>query len=206
MSAGERERLSALPVRRQVTSISYARLLLPDLLSDRSGLLLYIDSDTIVNRSLRPLVETELGDYALAAVPDGPEKFVTWRNRVLGRAPDAPYFNAGVQLINLVQWRQLRLGETSLAFAEANPAIVDWADQDSLNIVIGANWTPLPHVWNWCTESGAPGSFELAHIIHFTSRLKPNDRACEHPAKALYLQHRANTPWRAKTSEISRIG
>ena len=204
LSAKQRAVLAKLPVRRQLSHVTYARLLLPDLLDDRTGRLLYVDSDIIVARSLRPLFSSDLAGRALGAVPDAPLKFVSWRNQKLGRAPETPYFNAGLQLIDLERWREHELGTRTMMFAKENASVVDWLDQDALNATIGSNWTPLAEKWNWVTEGHSSNDFRGAHVVHFTAAYKPSHECCSHPAKQLYLYHRAHTPWRNKSLQSSK--
>ena len=109
---------------------------------------------------------------------------------------EAPYFNAGMQLIDLQPWRARNFGAQAISYAEENPEIVDWLDQDALNVVVGSDWSALPASWNWCTGGNSPGEFTSARIIHFTEQPKPNHVDCSHPAKQLFSRHRRDTPWR----------
>ena len=196
LDAHQKSRLASLPVRRQLTYVTYARLLLADILADRNGRLLYLDSDMVINGSFRAIFDVDLQGHALGAVPDLAPKFAPWRNRCLGRPVEAPYFNAGMQLIDLQPWRARNFGAQAISYAEENPEIVDWLDQDALNVVVGSDWSALPASWNWCTGGNSPGEFTSARIIHFTEQPKPNHVDCSHPAKQLFSRHRRDTPWR----------
>jgi lipopolysaccharide biosynthesis glycosyltransferase len=60
-----RERIAGMRVGGNRTLVVYARVLLPDLLLERTGKLLYLDCDTLINSDLRPLFETLIDRHAL---------------------------------------------------------------------------------------------------------------------------------------------
>jgi lipopolysaccharide biosynthesis glycosyltransferase len=191
------KRLSKLRANRQFTPAVYGRLVLPDLLADRFGRMLYLDSDVVINGSLLELCDIDLRGQAIAAVPDGAGPgFVSWRNRALGRPQDAPYFNSGVLLIDLAEWRRQNLGSRAIAFATANPDRVEFVDQDALNWVVGSRWTPLNVKWNFHPpDDVSRAMFDKATIVHYTTAIKPDCEDCIHPARDIYLAYRGETPW-----------
>ncbi len=68
------------------------RLILPREITDRHARLLLIDSDMIVNWSVRPLFNMDMQGRPLAAIWDPLAEHIV---RDLGRIPDPNYFNAG---------------------------------------------------------------------------------------------------------------
>ncbi len=59
--------------------------------------------------------------------------------------PDAPFFNSGVMLVSLEQWREQQVGTRSLALlSETSPLL----DQCALNVVLENDWRPLHPAWN----------------------------------------------------------
>jgi lipopolysaccharide biosynthesis glycosyltransferase len=194
-----RARIAHLPKMAYWTQAAFIRLLVPDLLPDVTGKVLFLDVDMMVNRSLRALLETDLDSAVLAAVPNAGDPDVLARlNRVVGRPSDQPYFNSGTLLIDLDRWRVRDLTERCLDFLTLSPAI-SYPDQDALNAVIGEDLKVLPRTWNfWASQpmNLTHQDYAAAHIVHFIGRIKPNMVESRHPAKELYLAHRANTPWR----------
>ena len=64
---------------------------------------LYLDCDTIVNGSIRPMYETELGNH-LAGMVMEPTVYREMKESI-GMEKDEPYYNSGVLLMDLEAWR-----------------------------------------------------------------------------------------------------
>src|SRR6516165_5662678 len=89
-------------------------LLLSDLLPEFVERVLFLDPDTLVLDDVATIWETDVSDSALAAVADqaiplcsSPRGVKDWSS--FGIPETAPYFNAGVMLINLTRWRRLNI-------------------------------------------------------------------------------------------------
>lgn len=164
---------------------TYFRLLAPQLLAgDR---LLHFDPDIIVQSDISQLATIPLRQ-PVAAVPERAAKSHLCNMRL--RRGDQPYFNAGVLLIDLHQWRSRELTARTLRWLADHPDA--WAqDQDALNAVLDKDWQPLEQTYN----SHCSGEHRSAHIVHFTGERKPHEAACDHPAKGEYLAFRRVTPW-----------
>lgn len=165
----------------------YGRLILPDLLDADVSRLVYLDADTIAKKSIRPLFEMDL-DGAIAAAVGGP---LPRMNASIGRPADRFYFNSGVLVLELDQYRAGRLGDRALEIIGNND--LRFPDQDALNLVIDGRVVPLDRSWNMELAEGR----DTAAIIHFT-HAKPNTVECEHPEKELFLEYRSHTPWAEK--------
>ena len=195
IDAAARKRLANFPRTIGLSRAMYSRLLLPDLIPQKTGRLLYPDSDMVVRSSLRPLFAVPLNGHALGAVEDAPEA-VPVINARLGRPPNTPYLNSGLLLIDLEKWRSANLGERSMAYIETTAH--GYPDQDAINLALGTDWAVLERKWNLVESEAArfPRShYEKAAIIHFTWR-KPNHPRCDHPARDMYFAQRQNTPWK----------
>ncbi len=196
-------RLQGFALRGHLSVVGYYLFLLPEILPANVDKVLYLDPDLIVTSDLRPLWEVELEDHLLAAIPVPPayfhEKIVT---------PGQDYFNGGVLLINLKQWRDEGTTEKALeTVTRLEPYIQRGINQDVLNVVTRDRWKRLPLLWNKCPEYylGWGGSTyeeeelrtakEDAGIIHFAGPVKPWHYACSHPERNAYLQYRKGTPW-----------
>jgi lipopolysaccharide biosynthesis glycosyltransferase len=153
--------------------VVYTRLLVANLLPS-GGRVLYLDCDTIVNTSLRPLFAIDLEGQALAAVGD------------------SGYFNTGVLLVDLDAWRRERVGERTLEYARQHPDQLEFPDQSALNAVLDGQFLRLDERWN--VKRKKAGDFRSAWIVHFTG-IKPHMAKCSNPAKELFFEHRAQTPW-----------
>lgn len=112
---------------------------------------LYLDSDMLVLSSLAPLLQMNLGDATAAAVVNYPPidvMRIAIRRSQRGEVnPNAPYFNAGVLLVDVDRWRSRAIGSRSRAFLKRFPR-TRLLDQDALNMVLVNDWTQLDKEWN----------------------------------------------------------
>ncbi|HXP73324.1 MAG TPA: glycosyltransferase family 8 protein, partial [Stellaceae bacterium] len=148
--------LGGLTVGANITLMTYARLLMADLLPRELDRILYLDGDILVRGELQKLWIVDLRGRTVGAVVDLPRYQFNHR---LGLPPDAPYFNAGVLLIDLRRWRQLDIGSRCLAFAREHPSRLQWWDQCALNFVLHDDWISLDRVWNF-------QSMDVAHLVN----------------------------------------
>ncbi|MBS7541761.1 glycosyltransferase family 8 protein [Ancylobacter oerskovii] len=215
--AHEMERhFGARPVNHHLSRTAYARILMPLLLPQAQGRLLYVDCDTLINAPLAPLASLDMQRFAVAAVDDiarlDPARHAQ-RNQTIGLPGEMRYFNSGVLLIDLDQWRREGLSERVMAFAADHPDL-PMMDQDALNGTLRGNWLVLDERWNLHRRlvkgryEGDPVEWDDAAIIHFIGQIKPNYADCAHPARDRFLSHRARTPFaqaRMKTKLSRKI-
>lgn len=110
---------------------TYARIFIQNFVEDTIEKILFLDCDTLICGSLQPLFEEELGHYALASTKDVlPEYYC----KKLGIAKEAFYFNTGVLLINLPQWRKLACEERAVKIMLNKHPYYWMPDQDTLNV------------------------------------------------------------------------
>jgi lipopolysaccharide biosynthesis glycosyltransferase len=212
----EPDLLSGFPVFGHISIATYFRLLLPSVLPPILDRVLFMDCDVVVNGSLHELWTTPLGDHPLAAASD---RNLPMQRQRLNMASDAPYFNAGIMLINLDLWRQEDVLKRGLAYAEKNSEKLNNWDQDVLNhlfekraVIVHQRWNAQSHLWGldptWLAEQGGLNPEEQeAHddpaIIHFAGGgfAKPWSYRCPHPWKDRYRAVLATTPW----ADVSRV-
>ncbi len=145
------------------------RLELPRLLPDCRRAI-YLDADTIVEHDLRELWGETDGDGPVWARQDWmfpvmSHPFLRERCDGLGMEPDDPYFNSGVLVLDLDEWRVRQYGLRVLEFLRANSAHCPWLDQDALNAVFRGRWKPLDPRWNRYPAEVA--QLEPSGIIHY---------------------------------------
>ena len=164
----------------------------------------------MINGSLQDLWNTPMEGYAMAAVTD---RNLDMQRQRLNLEPDSPYFNAGVMLIDLKQWRKESILDRALNIANANANILNNHDQDLLNILfekrvllVHQRWNAMSHLWGldpaWLKDQGGLNQEEQeAHdapvVIHFAGGgfAKPWNYRCPHPWKERYRQLAIHTPW-----------
>ncbi len=187
---------STVVVTRWASRATYGRLLIPEVLSDRSCAL-YVDTDVLIVDSVRSLLEQKCDGSPVAAVRDAGTPVVAcgvclrgWD--VLGIPGNREYFNSGVMLMDLHLWRELDLGARAFAFLREFPEHARCWDQDALNVILADDWKRLDLRWNafpmselttipgreYRAEDVEPLEYLLAledaaAIIHFAGATKP---------------------------------
>lgn len=161
------------------TASTYLRLALPDAFSGEYDRILYLDSDIFVQGGdIAALLNVDLAAHPVAAVRDN----MQWRtpNRLIPEfkqfgIPNAPYFNAGIMLIDVQSWQRQKVLDDALTFGASNAGTMPRNDQTLLNVVLHKNWAELSPVWNWQYSEKAR-LFEPmvgANILHFIGPRKP---------------------------------
>ncbi len=193
----------------------YARMLLSSILPGHVDKVLYLDCDTVVADDLAALWNTPIDHAYLAGVQDTIDLFY---HKAIGLAPEIPYLNAGVQLINLKRWREDDLEARFIAFIRRFHGQVPFHDQGLINGVCGTDRVLLPVRYNLTSNLYSYSAhtikriYFLPHfysqreldeakrepaIIHFTSGLvgRPWEEGCTHPEQERYRRAKQGTPW-----------
>ncbi|MBV9481331.1 MAG: glycosyltransferase family 8 protein [Acidobacteria bacterium] len=187
------------------TRDNWIRLWVQDFFSCDVDRVLYLDSDIVVIGDVAPLWNLDLQGALLGAVDiPGSDRGVT----SLGLRPEDGYFNSGVLLIDLKQWRQSRALDTLLRYVEAHADLLLDVDQDALNACFSARTKRLDYKWNviWSffrdppliplSASEIEGVRREARIIHFNGSKKPWNYFCDHPRRREYDRYLRMTEWR----------
>jgi lipopolysaccharide biosynthesis glycosyltransferase len=99
-----------------ISKLTYARFLTPQIFPATVSRVLYLDCDILVLDDLGKFCTTDLERHLLGAIHDGLDVQIK-RNAVQLNVPRVrDYFNAGVLLIDLDQWREKQIVETALDF------------------------------------------------------------------------------------------
>lgn len=187
--------LPPLPTDARIPMAAYFRLLIPQLVGEQTGRILYLDCDLLVTADLGPLWTTDLGGAVLAAVHD-PGADQT-RRTALGLSVGHSYFNSGVLLIDLHAWRRERVTEEALDFLSRFPGRAAYHDQDALNAcldsrvaILGTHWNFMPYL-EGTREHPEYAAIELGQdfpkIVHYAGRHKPwTATACDDRWAALF--------------------
>lgn len=191
-----------------VSLASYARLLIPDLLSDDIHRVIYLDSDLICTDSIGRLWMMDMRGRAVAAVPESVTEGKTAGSvggirayRELQLPADFPIFNSGVMVLDLCQWRELLLAQQAFAYLMVARDYVRWHDQEAINVVIRGNWHALSNRWNHSTfQSTSNGT---AHskmsappaVVHFNSETKPWHDSYDRELAEVFFNALDRTAW-----------
>lgn len=179
-----------------VSSATYMRYFLADLLPEGIESALYLDSDLIVRKSLEELVpiSTEQFDKVsdlllpILAVRESPEAN---HLRAFGHSGGA-YFNAGVFLANLEVWRKERVSTRLSQISLKHSGQLPFWDQDVLNLAFDREWGELDALYNFRASDFFN---DAAKVVHFVGAEKPWYRGCAHPHVQDYDFYRSLSPF-----------
>ncbi len=141
---------SELFVSGQLSRTAYFRLEMGTLLPETVQKAIYLDCDLLVKEDIQKLWNHDMQGHPLAAVPDlgimASSKDWKKKQRELGLKQEDLYFNSGVLMVDLKQWREQDYGRRVEQLAHDNA--YQHHDQDALNKAFYGNWQPLPLRWN----------------------------------------------------------
>jgi lipopolysaccharide biosynthesis glycosyltransferase len=189
------------------------RLFLADLLPSELNRVIYLDADVLVRRSLRAMWELDLLGNVVGAVRDpiipwfGAPLGPPWEK--LGVAAGAPYFNTGVMLIDLNQWRAANVGRSALDLL--HEVQLPHGDQCALNTTLTGSLLRLPPTWNvqaghlqerkpmaWIVEPAHELAEAMAdpNVVHFNTSSfgRPWFSGCTHPFASAWLDALHSAP------------
>jgi len=159
-----------------VSSAAYLRLEVPHLVPPEVERLLYLDCDILCLGSLDELFDVDLRGNTVAAVRDPHARRLCDFGGLPGLArypeldPQAPYFNAGVQLIDVPSWLRDDVTRRSVDYVRENKDDTRFLEQDALNSVLHGKWLRVNKKWNHCLtyrlESAMGGTLEEATLLH----------------------------------------
>ncbi|WET76721.1 glycosyltransferase [Amycolatopsis sp. QT-25] len=177
----------------------YFRCLLARIYPETVERAVYIDSDTVILKDLRPLWSWPLNGNPIAAVGDLvsviSDAISHWQE--IGLDPDAPYFNAGVMVIDLARWRAENIGEQVMRQCQENRHRLliqnrwNQHDQYGFNVVLQHRWTALPSGWNHYAER----ALDDVGIVHFLGDMKPGAPLALPECTELFIQAVDATQW-----------
>jgi lipopolysaccharide biosynthesis glycosyltransferase len=185
-----------MPASNHLTRATFLKLIIPYACPflDRA---VYLDADMVALRDVRELLTLPLGGYAVAAVQDPVfptfgSPHVLQGHPLKQAAPDTPYLNSGLMVMDLVRWRELSIGRESIDIAARRVHSTLFAEQDAVNAVLKGDWLQLDRRWNSLPFRELSGSPEFraavrsrgdlrelltvdveAYVMHFAGPNKP---------------------------------
>ncbi|MDD6090897.1 MAG: glycosyltransferase family 8 protein [Hallerella succinigenes] len=196
-----------------ISIATYLRLLTPEILPKHIDKVLYLDTDIIIQKDIEDLYEEDLNGIALAAVEDAPNESV-----VAKEIFPAPYFNAGVILLNLNFLRATKFTEHAFRYIKSNPDKLSLHDQDVLNALLHDKAKFLSIQWNLldCYYNDPPkiqtnkrSALKIAlsdpAIIHFSGSIKPWHVECEHPLSHLFKKYLPKIKLKSQSLKLEHL-
>ena len=191
------------------------RLFMGDMLPESVERVLYLDCDTVVLQSLKHLWKEELEGKIVGAVME-PTIYQAVKESIdLGE--DDPYYNSGVLLVDLKQWREQEIQKKLLGFWKSKGGKLFASDQDVINGTLKGQIHTLMPRYNFftnyryfryntlvqlCDAYRAVGKKEFAAakrkpvIIHFLGDERPWIRGNHNHYGKWYRKYLAMTPWK----------
>ncbi len=153
-----------------ITITTYYRLVIAKLLPNNIEKVLYLDCDILILKDIYEIYDIDLNGYELGCVE---ENLGIENKKRLGMDIDDFYFNAGVMLINLKNWRINGITEKLLNCLNLNNIRLKYWDQDILNLIV-KNKLKMKNIWN-ATQTSDSGNLNINEIciLHFTGPCKP---------------------------------
>ncbi|MDA9004071.1 glycosyltransferase family 8 protein [bacterium] len=187
-------------------SAAYQRIALADYMDERIDKVIYLDSDIVVVDDIAKLWAQDLNGLPLAAVENLSPKAC----KDFGFQRQA-YFNSGVLVVDLAQWRARDLLSEASIFIEANQTRLRFIDQCTLNGLFQGLWHKLPLRWNQqadiygvykkyadgCgySKPAIEDAIKDPAVVHFIGKQKPWLTHCFHPFQSYYFHYLQQTPW-----------
>lgn len=209
--APRRSGFSGLPLWGRMPIATYDKITVAEILPESVGKAIWLDCDVLVMSDLAMLWDTPLDEFHAMAVRDTLVPSVSSRFGVAGFAdlgldPVAPYFNAGVMVINLSLWRSNDIKANALRYLQRYRARVYFWDQEGLNAALSGKWSALDPRWNWSANldrlsspSERASSSERGkmqpRIVHFSGNLKPWAVSSDGEYDVAYLRALDETAW-----------
>lgn len=152
-----------------VSRAAYFRLMIADLVPKDIEKIIYLDVDLLVCEDIVGLWHVDIGTFPLGAVLDygiiASSRMRKQKSMVIGLTDNYSYFNSGVLIINVREWRINNYGQKVLEFAQKEK--LPHHDQDALNKIFMNKWYKIPLCWNVI-----PPVFYLFGKILFNSKLR----------------------------------
>ena len=195
----------------------YARIFIARQLEEEIDRVLYLDSDTIIRKSLAVLWHIDLQGKTIAALDDAFS--VHYRPNLDLNRTDI-MFNSGVMLIDMIKWRERKIEQRILDFIRSRRGFVEKGDQGALTAVLSHETICFDTVFNAVTiffdfsykemlayrrppayyqETEVKRAVEDPVIVHYTLSFlsrRPWMEGCTHPWAEEWLRYKSRSPWR----------
>lgn len=163
-----------LPIRDYYSKTTYFRFFIAEMFPQYQKAI-YIDSDTIVRGDISRLFFTDISDAYVGACHEQAmvqvDEYGIYAERVVGVSRHN-FFNAGMLLINCVQFRTKRVLDKFIEYLHIYNFTVT-QDEDYLNLICKDHVYWLDQRWNTEIFGEIPYDICEAHILHYIMTSKP---------------------------------
>lgn len=134
----------------EISRACYFRIDIPNILPADIQKVIYLDCDLLLYDDIQILWNIDIENYPIAAVCDygimASKRLRRQKAECIGLPYQADYFNSGVLVMNLDEWRKSDYSSKVICVVQNNR--FPNHDQDALNKVFMNNWYVLPLRWN----------------------------------------------------------
>ena len=157
------------------TNTTYFRLFIANLYPQYNKAI-YLDSDIVVLGDIAELYNQDIGDNLIAAAPDDViqtiKVFQEYAEKVVGVADYRNYFNAGILLMNLDEFRKFNFQDKFLYLLETIKFTVA-QDQDYLNRLCKGKVKIIDKAWDKMPIANDDFDDKDLKIVHYNLADKP---------------------------------
>lgn len=203
---------------------AYARLLIPDLITDKSRII-YFDCDTLVVGDIIDLSRIDMQGKPIGLAYDCCQnkykKFISINE-------NEEYFNTGVMILDLDQWKKKKCIERIIDHISHVRSEYPLVDQDFINVVLHEDIYRLNMKYNYLSQyflyphSGLKKVYDLndsyfytkdeyadssqAVVLHFCGQtfIRPWFINSKHPVKKIYDYYYNLSPWKSEAQKTCR--
>jgi lipopolysaccharide biosynthesis glycosyltransferase len=195
------------PISGHISLATYFRILMPLILPGTICKVIYLDVDTLVLDDISKIWACDVSKYPLGAVREPESKTMSnglgcWRE--VGVPRDAPYFNAGILLVNLDMWRLCKVVDKLREFLHKYGDRVVWWDQDAMNVIFCNEWMSISENWNVICHADVEMSSKPRGILHFAGSCKPWQYNAHPSVSKIYTEYVDKTAWRGCRPRLPR--
>lgn len=203
--------------------VTYYKLLAFGSITAKSGRVLMLDGDILVQHSLAELGSLNLNGCIMAEVKD--PYMPNYLTRTIGIPAGQPYYSAGVMLINQDEWKSQRCEEQIIDHWKNKKSDYLFADQDITNLLFGKNIKDLHLKYNFYSKNYMLHPYErllmkldkkmlaetlqegpvCVHCIDESWRSRPWFRGNTHTMGKEWDRYLAMTPWRGWDKLATRL-
>lgn len=157
------------------TKTTYYRLFIADLYPQYDKAL-YLDGDILIREDISKLYNIEIGDNLVGAASDDfvmlTPKIHRYMLNCLGMRDIKYYFNAGILIMNLKQFREQKFEDQLIDLLQKYSFPVQ--DQDYLNVICMDKVAYISHNWNRMpVNDNEPMDADKVNLVHYNLRWKP---------------------------------
>ncbi len=193
-----KERYDKILQKTYVTTTALLKFELSEILSGIDEVL-YLDSDVIVNQSVAQIFEYDVTQYALAAIFDLVFYLAASHDRDPMAVPKEFYFNSGVMLLNLKEFRRRNipelLWEAKYALTDSPKNTMNLMDQNAFNEVLSRDCLPLPIRYNCPNQYVANMKTNIERINHLYGTKYRDTIDLGEDAVIIHYIGRKSKPW-----------